>query len=184
MARNRRNVDPNDGKVRCRWAAVDPILAAYHDREWGKRIRTDGGHLQRMAAEIFQCGLSWKIVLVKMPALTAGFHGFELSRVARMTSKDVNRLCNDASIIRNRKKIEATIHNARVMMELKAAHRSYVRWLDRLSTDSSADIAALYQLFRKTFRFMGPETTRCYLMGCGKLPPEHDRECWLAQGNM
>lgn len=177
-------VDPNDGKVRCRWAAADPVLATYHDREWGRQIRTDDGHLQRMAAEIFQCGLSWKIVLVKMPALKVGFHGFDLSRVARMTSKEVDRLCNDASIIRNRKKIEATIHNARVMMDLKTAHRSYVSWLKGLRADSSAEIAALYPLFKKTFKFMGPETTRCYLMGCGKIPPDHDRDCWMLRENV
>src|SRR5215470_8112843 len=99
--------DPNDGRRRCHWAASDPMLASYHDREWGRPIRTDNGHLERMALEVFQCGLSWKIVLVKRAALREAFRGFELEAVARMTARDVAKLIANPAIIRNRLKIEA-----------------------------------------------------------------------------
>ncbi|MBN2560944.1 MAG: DNA-3-methyladenine glycosylase I [Phycisphaerae bacterium] len=178
MARQRRLVDPNDGRKRCKWAAKDPLLATYHDLEWGEPIRTDAGHLERMALEIFQCGLSWKIVLVKRPALRRAFRRFSVGHVAAMTERDVDRLCRDASIVRNRRKIEATVHNAHVFQELAEKHGSYRRWLNDLPVDTLAQQAALYPLFRKMFRFMGPETTKCYLMGTGKVPPWHERGCW------
>jgi len=171
-------IDPNDGRRRCQWAATDPVLATYHDLEWGKPIRTDAGHLERMAMEIFQCGLSWKIVLVKRPALRQAFRRFSVATVAGMTKRDVDRLCRDASIIRNRRKIEATIHNARQFRDLAGRHGSYRCWLEGLAAQTKAQQAALYPLFHKTFKFMGPETTKCYLMGTGKIAPWHESGCW------
>ncbi len=178
MARRQRLIDPSDGRKRCDWAATDPLLAAYHDLEWGMPIRTDAGHLERIALEIFQCGLSWKIVLVKRPALRQAFARFAVDRVAGFKKRDVDRLCKDASIIRNRRKIEATIHNARQFREIAGRHGSYRRWLLSLPAETPAEQAALYPLFRQTFKFMGPETTKCYLMGVGKIAPDHDRGCW------
>ncbi len=180
---NRRSVkkiDINDGRIRCGWAARDPILAAYHDREWGQSIRTDAGHLKRMALEIFQCGLSWKIVLVKTPALVSAFHAFDPKRVASMSAKDVDRLCQNPDIIRNRRKIEATISNSRVFLSLAEQHGSYSKWLKALPAGTADDVAALYRTFKTTFSFMGPETTKCYLMGCGKIPPHHEPACFMA----
>ncbi len=178
MATRKRSVDPNDGLRRCDWVGQDPILTAYHDLEWGEPIRTDPGHLERMALEIFQCGLSWKIVLVKRAALRRAFERFRLDRVAGFGKRDVDRLCEDASIIRNRRKIEATIHNAQVFRRLAREYGSYRRWLTSLPANTRGERAALFPLFRQTFRFMGPETTKCYLMGVGKIPPPHDRGCW------
>lgn len=171
-------VDPSDGRQRCRWAATDPMLAAYHDHEWGAPIRTDAGHLERMSLEVFQCGLSWKIVLVKRPAFRTLFHGFDPAKVAKYSQRDVARLVGDASIIRNRRKIEAIISNARVFLELASQYGSYRKWFQQLDAETAGARAALYPLFRKTFRFMGPETTKCYLMGVGKIDPEHESTCW------
>jgi DNA-3-methyladenine glycosylase I len=178
MARRQPRVDPHDGRQRCEWAATDPLLAAYHDLEWGKPIRTDAGHLERLALEIFQCGLSWKIVLVKRPALRRAFGRFRIDHVAGFGKRDVDRLCRDPSIIRNRKKIEATVHNARQFQERARQNGTYRRWLERLPAETLGQRAALHGLFRKTFKFMGPETTKCYLMGIGKIAPEHERGCW------
>jgi DNA-3-methyladenine glycosylase I len=172
------------GKRRCRWAEGDAILTAYHDREWGRPIRTDAGHLERMALEIFQCGLSWRIVLVKRAALRAAFGGFEPRTVAAMTGRDVARLVRNAEIIRNRRKIEATIENAGRFLEIAREHGSYLRWLRSLPARTAGQRRALFDVFRSRFRFMGPETTRCYLMGVGLLPPEHERGCYLARGRV
>ncbi len=171
-----------DGRRRCAWAAEDPLLAAYHDHEWGRPISTDAGHLERMTLEVFQCGLSWKIVLVKRPALRQAFHGFRVARVAAIRPREIDRLCDDASIIRNRLKIEATVANAKVFLKLADEHGSYRRWLEPLAAGTPREKAGLYPLFRETFRFMGPETTKCYLMGVGKIDPFHERGCWLASG--
>lgn len=180
MAKSTRLVDVDDGKVRCAWATRDPILATYHDREWGKPITTDAGHLKRMALEIFMCGLSWKIVLVKTPALEAAFHGFEPDKVAGLTRRDVDRLCQNADIIRNRRKIEATIANGRAFVDLAGEHGTYVKWLKKLPASTPEQVKSLYKVFKDTFAFMGPETTKCYLMGCGKIPPAHDATCFMA----
>lgn len=176
---SRKQADPNDGLIRCKWAATDALLATYHDHEWGRPIRTDAGHLERMALEIFQCGLSWRIVLVKRAALRKAFAGFALNRVARMSSRDVVRLTKNAEIIRNRRKIEATIYNARQFVEIAADHGSYRRWLAALPVERPRDRKAMLPVFRERFRFMGPETVKCYLMGVGKIPPDHDRRCWM-----
>jgi DNA-3-methyladenine glycosylase I len=168
----------DDGRTRCKWAATDPMLAGYHDLEWGQPIHTDAGHLERMALEVFQCGLSWKIVLVKRPAFRKLFEGFKLQRVASFSSKDVARLTSDPSIIRNRAKIEAIVHNAGVFVDLADKHGSYRKWLATLGADTPKQRAALYPLFRETFKFMGPETTKCYLMGVGKIDAAHDRNCF------
>lgn len=157
------------------------MLAAYHDLEWGAPIRTAAGHLERMALEVFQCGLSWKIVLVKRPALRRCFQGFRVDWVARMTRRDVNRLCRDASIIRNRRKIEAMVHNAGKFREIASEHGSYCSWIRSLRAGSPREVEALFALFGKTFRFMGPETTKCYFMGIGKIPPAHEPGCWRAR---
>jgi DNA-3-methyladenine glycosylase I len=172
-------VDTADGRTRCAWAASDPLLAAYHDLEWGRPIRTDAGHLERMSLEVFQCGLSWKIVLVKRAAFRRAFEGFDPSRVARFGRREIDRLCRDSSIIRNRRKLEAVVENARTFLEIRRRHRSYCRWFGALPAGTGMERAALYPLYRETFRFMGPETTKCYLMGVGKIDPEHDARCWL-----
>jgi DNA-3-methyladenine glycosylase I len=164
---------------RCRWARDDALLADYHDLEWGRPIKTDAGHLERMALEIFQCGLSWRIVLVKRPALREAFAEFDVEHVAGMTARHVERLMSDASIIRNRKKIEATIHNARRFVELGGANGSYLKWFDAVRCDTPTRRRGTFKLFHETFRFMGPETTKCYLMGVGRIPPPHERRCWM-----
>lgn len=167
---------------RCKWTADDPLLISYHDDEWGQPIATDAGHLERMALEIFQCGLSWRIVLVKRPALREAFQGFKLERVAGMGSRDIERLMANSAIIRNRAKIKATISNARQFIELAEAAGSYRKWFGRLETATPGQRRALFNTFKEHFSFMGPETTKCYLMGVGKIRPAHDRGCFAARG--
>jgi DNA-3-methyladenine glycosylase I len=173
-------VDVNDGRARCKWAATDPMLAHYHDLEWGQPINSDAGHLERMALEVFQCGLSWKIVLVKREAFRDAFDGFDPDRVARFRTSRIEKLCGNAAIIRNRKKLEAIVNNAKVFLHLADKHGSYLKWFHSLAAELPRERKALYPLFKETFKFMGPETTKCYLMGVGKIPAAHDRKCWRA----
>jgi len=174
----RRISKPDDGLIRCKWASSDSLQATYHDHEWGRAIKTDAGHLERIALEVFQCGLSWRIVLVKRAALKAAFRDFDVARVAAMTAREAERICNNAEVIRNRAKILATIHNARVMLELGETHRTYRRWLEALPIGHVRQLPEAIAAFKGAgFKFMGPETVKCYLMGCGKIEPEHEPTC-------
>ena len=174
----RRVSNPGDGLIRCKWASADSLQATYHDHEWGRPIKTDAGHLERIALEVFQCGLSWRIVLVKRDALRTAFRDFDPNRVAAMTARDAERICGNAEVIRNRAKVLATIHNARCMLDLAESNQSYLRWLKKLPFEKLAHLPAAITAFKEAgFKFMGPETVKCYLMGCGKIEPEHEPGC-------
>src|SRR5258706_12901713 len=103
-----------DGKPRCSWAgATDTALVRYHDEVWGQRTHDDSAMFEALTLGVFEVGLSWSVVFGKREAFRTAFHGFDAGKVAAMTGRDVDRLLRDASIIRNRAKIQATIDNAR-----------------------------------------------------------------------
>ena len=105
-----------DGKTRCRWAATDPVLATYHDNEWGEAPVGDAGWFERLSLEVFQAGLSWRTVLAKRDGFRRAFHDFEPKIVAAFTGKDVTLVLRDPGIVRNRAKVLATIENAKVVL--------------------------------------------------------------------
>jgi DNA-3-methyladenine glycosylase I len=84
-----------DGKTRCRWAATDPVLASYHDLEWGEPPVGDAGWFERLSLEVFQAGLSWRTVLAKRDGFRRAFHDFEPKIVAAFTAKDVTGVLRD-----------------------------------------------------------------------------------------
>ena len=110
----------DDGLARPPWAASDPLLRDYYDREWGVPVRDETGLFERLSLEAFQSGLSWATILRKRPAFRAAFAGFEADAVADFDERDVARLLHDAGIVRNRRKIDATIGNARAAVALRA----------------------------------------------------------------
>src|SRR5690348_10800477 len=106
----------HDGTARCAWAGTgDTPLVRYHDEVWGTRTFDEPALFEALTLGVFQAGLSWEIVFGKRDAFQKAFRGFDVAKIARMTPRDVNRLVEDTSIIRNRAKIEATINNARAM---------------------------------------------------------------------
>lgn len=109
-----------DGLARPTWASSDPLLRDYYDTEWGMPVRDERGLFERLSLEVFQSGLSWATILRKRPAFRAAFEDFDPERVAGFGPDDVERLMNDAAIVRNRRKIEATITNAAVTLQLRA----------------------------------------------------------------
>src|SRR6478609_8770050 len=120
----------HDGKPRCAWVgAGDTALGRYHDEVWGTRTHAESAMFEALTLGVFQVGLSWAIVFAKRDAFRKAFHGFDVAKVAAMTAPDVDRLVQDASIIRNRAKIEATVDNARAMISasptLAALAKSY-----------------------------------------------------------
>src|SRR6266568_7736122 len=105
-----------DGKPRCAWAGDgDTPLGRYHDEVWGTRTDDESALFEALTLGVFEVGLSWSIVFGKRDAFRKAFRGFDVSKVAAMTARDVDRLVQDASIIRNRAKIQATVDNARAM---------------------------------------------------------------------
>ncbi len=106
----------HDGKPRCVWAgAGDTAFGRYHDEVWGTRTCDETALFEALTLGVFQVGLSWSIVFGKRDAFRKAFRRFDVAKVAGMTERDVDRLVQDASIIRNRGKIQATVENARAM---------------------------------------------------------------------
>ncbi|MDQ1604998.1 MAG: DNA-3-methyladenine glycosylase, partial [Actinomycetota bacterium] len=107
-----------DGLARCPWGLSAPDYVAYHDEEWGRPMHGDPALFERLSLEAFQSGLSWLTILRKRPAFRRAFDGFAIDRVARFADADVERLLGDPGIVRNRMKIDAALHNARVAAQL------------------------------------------------------------------
>lgn len=176
--------------VRCGWAGSAPEYTAYHDDEWGRPLRGGTALFERLSLEAFQSGLSWIVILRKRPAFRAAFAGFEPAAVAGFGDADVERLLGDAGIVRNRAKIEATIHNARAVLDLDVpldellwsyAPERHVRpaTLADVPATSRESVAMAKDLKRRGLRFVGPTT--CYaLMQATGIVDDHVADCWRA----
>ena len=146
----------------------------YHDTEYGFPVSDESVLLERLALEINQAGLSWLTVLKKRAAFNAAFAGFAVDRVAAFGETDRARLLADAAIIRNRLKVDAVIHNARIIRGMRDSHGGFKAWLDAHHPMRKDDWV---KLFKKTFRFTGGEITGEFLMSTGYLPGTHRPDC-------
>lgn len=108
-----------DGLARPQWASSDLLMREYYDTEWGMPVRDEQGLFERLSLEAFQAGLSWATILRKRPAFRAAFADFNPDKVALFNDADVQRLMNDAGIVRNQRKILATINNAHATIKLR-----------------------------------------------------------------
>jgi len=160
---------------RCGWTGNDPLLQQYHDDEWGVPVEDDTAFFERLVLEIFQAGLNWRLILYKREALRRAFAGFSIPQVASFGEKEIERLLNDKAIVRNRRKIEATIENARIFSQLIRDHGSFKNYLAQFDGD---DEAGLFREFKKRFRFMGPKIAGSFLQSVGKISAPHDPGCW------
>lgn len=158
----------------CDLAPAHPFHGPYHDHEYGFPVERDEVLFERLVLEINQAGLSWLTVLRKRAAFRAAFDDFAIARVAAYGDAERERLLNDAGIIRNRLKIDAAIHNAAVIQRLQDEHGSFKAWLDRQHPLALADWVVL---FKRTFRFTGPEIVNEFLMSTGYLRGAHRADC-------
>ncbi|MBC7953028.1 MAG: DNA-3-methyladenine glycosylase I [Rhodospirillaceae bacterium] len=158
----------------CDVAPGHPFHGPYHDHEYGVPIADERALFERLTLEIFQAGLSWLIVLKKREALVAAFHGFDVDRIALYGADDRARLMADAGIIRNGRKIDAVIENARRLQALRNTHGSFAAWIG-LHQPRSKD--EWVKLFKQTFVFMGGEVVNEFLMSIGTLPGAHREDC-------
>ena len=150
------------------WAQGDPLMEWYATEIWGKRVHDDDALFEVMSLQVFQAGLSWRMILARRDAFRKAFQGWRIDEVAGMGPGNVESLLQDTSIIRNRKKIEACIVNARIIQLIQQEHGSFCNWFyDVLEGD---DLGVLQKTLRKTFKFIGPEIARMWLMASGRIP--------------
>jgi DNA-3-methyladenine glycosylase I len=111
---------------RCPWSeGVDPVYARYHDEEWGVPVRDDRVHFEFLVLESAQAGLSWWTILRKREGYRRAFAGFDAAKVARFNARSVEKLMQDASIVRNRQKIESAVSNARAFLAIQEERGSF-----------------------------------------------------------
>lgn len=191
-----------DGLRRPPWAARDPLLREYYDTEWGMPVRDEAGLYERLVLEGFQSGLSWVTILRKRPAFREAFAGFDPDAVAAFGEDDIARLMADARIVRNRRKIDAAIANARAVVALRSEGglvelvwsyrpvRTPEPWtVDEVPSRSPESEALAKELKRRGFSFVGPVTVFALMEAIGvvdtHLMDSHRRGSsgvWTAEG--
>ncbi len=153
---------------------IDKVHKEYHDNEYGFPIEDDNGLFARLVLEINQAGLSWETILKKKENFFKAYDNFDIKKVAKYDEKKIEKLLNDAGIIRNRLKVNAAVENAKKILELQKEYGSFKKWIDHhhpLTKDEWV------KLFKKNFRFTGGEIVNEFLMSTGYLPGAHDENC-------
>ena len=151
-------------------APPDPLRDWYVNTIWGRRLDDDNALFEVMCLQVFQAGLTWKMVLDKRDAFRRVFGNWEIGAVAAMGHDDIESARQDGAIIRNRLKIEAVVENARRVGELQKEHDGFCRWFyDVLPGE---EYPALQKELRGRFKFMGPEISRMWLMAAGRITRE------------
>ncbi|MBC7632761.1 DNA-3-methyladenine glycosylase I [Aeromicrobium sp.] len=180
------------GVVRCPWGD-DPAMTAYHDAEWGRELRADRELFERMSLEAFQSGLSWLIILRKRDRFREVFADFAPDVVASFDHDDVTRLLDDSGIVRNRMKIEATISNARTLLDLGESFtdllwsfappaRPAPQTFADVPSTTAESIAMATALKKRGFRFFGPTTAYALMQATGMVN-DHLEQCVARHGS-
>lgn len=178
----------SDGLPRCRWCIAEGFAEyqRYHDEEWGFPVGEDRRLFEKLCLEGFQSGLSWRTILGKRPAFRAAFADFDFHRVARFGSADVERLLQDAGIVRHRGKIEAAINNAARAIELIAERGSLAAYVwsfepaalprPEVVSETAASRAMSKDLKARGWKFVGPTTVYAFMQSMG-LVNDHALGC-------
>jgi DNA-3-methyladenine glycosylase I len=179
-----------DGRSRCFWGGGSPDYTAYHDTEWGRPLHGDDALFERMCLEAFQSGLAWITILRKRPAFRAAFAGFSIEKVAAFDDTDADRLMADPGIVRNRMKVDAALHNARVAADLPTG-LSELLWSyappARPRPVTRADVPAITpestamakDLKKRGFKFVGPTTAYALMQATGMVD-DHLAGCFVS----
>jgi DNA-3-methyladenine glycosylase I len=173
---------------RCAWAGTDPENVRYHDEEWGRPVTDDKRLFEKLCLEGFQSGLSWLTILKKRPQFRKQFKNFDPVKVSKMTAEDVDRLLQDAGIIRHRGKIESTINNAKRVLEVQKEFGSLAAYIwkfeptpapvpkgaNALPAQTAASIALSKDLRKRGFSFVGPTTSYAFMQAMGLVNDHYD----------
>ncbi len=180
-------------KTRCPWPGKDPLYTDYHDREWGVPLRDDRKLFELLVLESAQAGLSWITILRRREGYRKAFEGFDPQKVARYGEGKIRSLLEDPGIIRNRKKIEAAVSNARAFLKIQEAYGSFAaylwafvdgtplqnRWekMAQVPARTALSETISRDLKSKGFSFFGPVACYAYLQSAG-LVNDHLVSCF------
>jgi DNA-3-methyladenine glycosylase I len=185
-----------DGVVRCPWSEKDALYIAYHDEEWGVPEFDDRALYEKLVLDGFQAGLSWITILRKRENFRRAFDGFAPAKIARYTPKKVERLMQDAGIVRNRAKIEGAVLSARAWLEVmeKGPNFSKLLWefvdgkpkVNRFRTvrqvpaETATSRAMSKELIGRGFKFCGPTIVYAFMQAVGMVN-DHLVTCYRHQ---
>lgn len=177
-----------DGRRRCKWSGVAPEFLDYHDHEWGFPVSDDTRLFEKLCLESFQSGLSWRTILNKREGFRAAFDGFDFHKVSRYKAADVDRLLNDAKIVRHRGKIAAVINNAARAVEMVGGEGSLAAFFwgfepkpeelgpPQTQSTNESSVALARELKRRGWKFLGPTTIFAFMQAMG-LINDHSEDC-------
>jgi DNA-3-methyladenine glycosylase I len=176
----------------------NPLMVAYHDKEWGIRVHDDRRHFEYLVLEAAQAGLSWETVLNKRARYREVFAGFDPGKVAAFTTADVDRLVTDPGIIRNRKKIQAAVNNAARFLEVQEEFGSFDAYIrgfvgEKQIVNTYADLSEIpaqtetskkisKDLKTRGFTFVGPIVIYAHMQAAG-LVNDHTTDCFRHPDN-
>lgn len=160
--------------VFCKNLPADNVHKVYHDTEYGFPLETDNELFGRLILEINQAGISWEIILKKKEGFRRAYDNFDIDIISTYEAYDSGRLMQDSSIIRNKLKIGAAIHNAKVIKGLQEEFGSFKNWIDHHHPLNKEEWV---KIFKKKFKFTGGEIVNSFLMSIGYLPGAHDPDC-------
>lgn len=190
---------PKKTRIRCDWAGNDPLYCAYHDKEWGIPEHDDRKLFEMLILEGFQAGLSWITILRKRENFRKAFSGWDWEKIARYTEKDVARLMADSGIVRNRRKIEAAIKNARAFIGIREEFGTFDKYIWRftdyqtlkphkrvhsfkeLPCRSPESDAMSADLRKRGFSFVGSVICYAHMQATGMVD-DHQAQCFRAKG--
>ncbi len=184
--------------VRCPWVSSDPIYIEYHDKEWGKPVHDDRLLFEFLILESFQAGLSWLTVLKKRDNFRKAFANFEAEKVAKFTPAKVEKLMQDAGIIRNRLKIEAAINNAKLYLKIQKEFGSFDKYvwsfvkgktvvnnfksLKDYPAKTVLSDAMSEDMGKRGFKFRGSTICYAFMQAVGMVN-DHTVDCWCRKKN-
>ena len=160
---------------RCQWCENDPLLIDYHDNEWGQETVSDQQLFEYLILELFQSGLSWRTILHKREAMRRAFAGFDFYQVKAFDEDKVEELMTNPDIIKNRRKIVATIRNAAICCDLVEKYGALKDYLATLPNDPNGKKKEL----SKMFHHVGPTVAESFFQASGIFPVPHEEKCFL-----
>jgi DNA-3-methyladenine glycosylase I len=178
----------SDDRRRCAWCGADPLMIAYHDREWGRPTRDDRLLFEVLCLEGAQAGLSWSTILRRRVTYRKAYDGFDARKMARYGRAKQAALLKDPGIIRNRLKVDAFVANARAYLKVVAEFGSFAKYLQpfraaprrvsgRLPTSTPLSDALSRDLKKRGFRFVGSTICYAFMQAVG-LVDDHYPDCW------
>ncbi len=167
---------------RCKWAESTSEMQYYHDKEYGFPVSDNVVIFERLMLEIYQAGLTWKLILSKREGFNKAFHNYKIHKVANMTDRELEKQRNNPDIVRNKLKIETTRHNAKLCIKIIEEHGSLIKYFQSLPhTYSTLDeLKPTVKIMKKDgFKFIGPLILEEFFLSIGINKVKHEKTCFL-----